>query len=210
MSPIPLMKMLHCVAVYRSCGSSKRDTCTVISPLILCAHSHAPTLAFLFQRYNQARKIAFVPFPFPHAQLTSFFVFVICFVIPVLNLSWGVYIWFAAILNFFTVLCFAGIHEVARELENPFQNTPNDLPLTTYQAQLNEALVTMYSGYHPDAFWTVAAAKDTNNSIAVKAKNNLCTVAESNGEESDKGAENAPPTKAVTSNGNKVITIVQG
>jgi predicted membrane chloride channel (bestrophin family) len=56
-------------------------------------------------------------------------------------------------LNFFTVACFVGLHEVARELEDPFFNIPNDLPLTTFQAQFNEALLTMYAGFHPDSWW---------------------------------------------------------
>ena len=51
----------------------------------------------------------------------------------------------------------SGIHEVARELENPFRNVPNEIPVVTLQAQFNEALVTMYAGYHPDAFWDGAA-----------------------------------------------------
>jgi len=46
-----------------------------------------------------------------------------------------------------------GLHEVARELENPFSNAPNDLPLTTFQAQFNEALVTVYAGFHPDSWY---------------------------------------------------------
>ena len=45
------------------------------------------------------------------------------------------------------------IDEVASALENPFQNIPNELPVVTYQAEFNEALITMYSGFHPDAFW---------------------------------------------------------
>jgi hypothetical protein len=53
-------------------------------------------------------------------------------------------------MNFCTVLCFLGIHQVARELENPFQNVPNDLPLRLFQAQFNEALVSVYAGFHPD------------------------------------------------------------
>ena len=28
-----------------------------------------------------------------------------------------------------------------------------DFPVCTNQAQLNEALITMYSGYHLDAYW---------------------------------------------------------
>jgi predicted membrane chloride channel (bestrophin family) len=121
-----------------------------------------PIISRLFQYtsdgmvgYNQARKIAYIPFPFPHAQLTSWYVFVLMIILPVLNLSWCNYLSWACVLNFLTMLCFAGLHEVARELEAPFQNAPNDLPLTTFQAQFNEALVTMYAGFHPDAFWTV-------------------------------------------------------
>ena len=56
--------------------------------------------------------------------------------------------WVGASLTFFTVLCLAGLHEVARELENPFRNVPNDIPLCTLLAMYNEALVTMCTGYH--------------------------------------------------------------
>jgi predicted membrane chloride channel (bestrophin family) len=58
-------------------------------------------------------------------------------------------------MNSLTVLCFLGLHEVARELENPFINVPNDLPLCTFQAQYNEALGTMFSSYHPDSWFTI-------------------------------------------------------
>jgi Bestrophin, RFP-TM, chloride channel len=105
--------------------------------------------------YNQARKIACVPFPFPTAQIASFFSLAIMFLFPLLYDEYVNRYWFAAVMNFTTVLCFLGLHEVARELESPFINVPNDLPLTTFQAQLNEALVTMYAGYHPDSWWEV-------------------------------------------------------
>lgn len=45
---------------------------------------------------------------------------------------------------------------VALELENPFQNVPNDLPLTTYQAEFNEALISMFAGFNPDSWWEVS------------------------------------------------------
>ena len=106
--------------------------------------------------YNQARKIAYVPFPFPHAQITSFFSLVIIFLFPLLFYTYVIRLSFACVLNSVTVLCFLGLHEVARELEDCFRNVPNDLPLTTFQAQFNEALITMYAGYHPDAWWEVA------------------------------------------------------
>lgn len=103
--------------------------------------------------YNQARKIAYIPFPFPHAQITTLFVLVIVAFIPVLVLDFVQNEYFGFFLNLITVMCFTGLHEVARELENPFQNVPNDIPLNNYQAQFNEGLLVMFFGYHPDAHW---------------------------------------------------------
>ena len=105
--------------------------------------------------YNQARKIAFVPFPFPHGQMTAFFSAIIIFIFPTMFRPFVPDLWLACFLNTLTVMCFLGLHEVARELEDPFQSIPNDLPLTNFQAQINEALVTMYAGYHPDSWWSI-------------------------------------------------------
>eukprot|EP00980_Cylindrotheca_fusiformis_P000959 scaffold260_cov115-Cylindrotheca_fusiformis.AAC.4 len=90
--------------------------------------------------YNQARKIAYIPFPFPHAQITTLFVLVIVVFMPLLMLT-------------FVTNQVVGLHEVARELENPFKNVPNDLPLNNFQAQFNEGLMMMFRGYHPDSCW---------------------------------------------------------
>ena len=105
--------------------------------------------------YNQARKVAYIPFPFPHAQITSLFVLVVVVLMPVLMRSYVTNEAFGFTLNLLTVMCFAGLHEVARELESPFQNVPNDVPLNNFQGQYNESLMTMFSGFHPDAFWHV-------------------------------------------------------
>jgi predicted membrane chloride channel (bestrophin family) len=89
--------------------------------------------------------------------MTAFFTTAILFIFPVLSYNYVNDLSFACIMNFVTVLCFLGIHEVARELEAPMHNIPNDLPLTTFQAQFNEALITIYSGFHPDSWWEVDA-----------------------------------------------------
>jgi hypothetical protein len=103
--------------------------------------------------YNHARKTMYIPFPFPHAQISAFFVFTIMFAVPLLMDEYANNIYLGALLTFLTVTCLAGLHEVARELENPFRNAPNEIPLCTLQAMFNESLVTLYSGYHPDQFW---------------------------------------------------------
>ena len=106
--------------------------------------------------YNHARKIMFTPFPFPHAQLSAFFVLMAMIAIPFLMNQYANEVWLGAALSFLTVTCLAGLHEVARELENPFRNAPNDVPLCTLLAFYNEALVTMFAGFHPDAYWDQA------------------------------------------------------
>lgn len=106
--------------------------------------------------YNQARKVAYVPFPFPHAQLTSLYILVMMCFLPILMLSYIEVVVVAAILNTLSVTVFVGLHEVAKELEEPFRNAPNDLPLNNFQAQFNEALIAMYAGYHPESWWSVA------------------------------------------------------
>jgi predicted membrane chloride channel (bestrophin family) len=119
--------------------------------IVNCHRTH--TNAACFCRYNQARKIAYIPFPFPHAQITTLFVLVIVAFMPLLMLSFLTNQVLGFVLNLVTVMCFTGLHEVARELENPFQNVPNDLPLNNFQAQFNESLMVMFYGYHPDSYW---------------------------------------------------------
>lgn len=103
--------------------------------------------------YNHARKIMSIPFPFPHAQLSALFLMVLMPAIAFLMDNYAQHLWVGSLLTFATVTALVGIHEVARELENPFRNMPNELPLVFFMAQYNEALLTMYAGYHPDHFW---------------------------------------------------------
>ena len=44
---------------------------------------------------------------------------------------------------------------MARVLEDPFRNEPNDIPLNNFQAQFNEALLCMFAGYHPESWWEI-------------------------------------------------------
>ncbi|KAL7554404.1 hypothetical protein ACHAWF_017871 [Thalassiosira exigua] len=103
--------------------------------------------------YHQARKIMYIPFPFPHAQVTTFFAIAMVLAVPFVLDSYTNDPWAGGVITFMAVTCLVGLHEVARELENPFRNVPNEIPLCTLQAMYNEALLTMFSGYNPDSFW---------------------------------------------------------
>ena len=95
----------------------------------------------------------FIPFPFPHAQLSAIFVLVMSIIVPFMMAQFANEPWLGSILTFLLVTCLSGLHEVGRELENPYRNTPNEVPLCTLLAMYNEALIAMCSGYHPDGYW---------------------------------------------------------
>ena len=97
------------------------------------------------------------PFPFPHSQLSAFYVLIAVPAIAFLMDQYCEDTWLGCILTFLTVTALSGVHEVARELENPFRNVPNEIPLATLMAEANEAILTMYAGYNPDFFWADAA-----------------------------------------------------
>jgi len=80
---------------------------------------------------------------------------------PVLMLSYLSNEVFGFVLNLLTVMSFTGLHEVARELESPFSNAPNDVPLNNFQAQFNEALLQMFRGFHPEAYWEVVVKEES-------------------------------------------------
>lgn len=101
--------------------------------------------------YHQCNKIAFVPFPFPHEQMTSLFTFIVVVCYPVLSVAFVNDLPLACLLNFATILCFQGIYEVARELTNPYHTVPNDLPLNRFHVEFNESLRSLLMGYHPDS-----------------------------------------------------------
>jgi hypothetical protein len=134
--------------------------------------------------YNQSRKIAYVPFPFPHAQMTVFFSLTILFIFPLLYHSFVNNVLFACVMNFTTVLCLIGTHEVARELENPYFTVPNDLPLNNFQVQFNEALIAgMLAGFHPDS-WRIEEDERAKADI-------LAEIEEEEKQEEEKEAERA-------------------
>jgi len=110
--------------------------------------------------YNAARKMSYIPYPFPLAQMATIFVILSAFIMPTLMLS-KTEIWYGFILNYLTVLLFAGLNEISKvsweggeveclcvlcfnigthilsilvqshqELEYPFRAMPNDLPVS--------------------------------------------------------------------------------
>ncbi len=87
--------------------------------------------------------------------MSSFFVNFMWILVPLLMDQYIQTFSLGVVLSFFSVMCLQSIDEVGKELENPFRNIPNELPVVTYQAEYNESLLVINSGFHPDAYWKV-------------------------------------------------------
>jgi predicted membrane chloride channel (bestrophin family) len=120
------------------------------APIISNIHA---SLSEGMAHYNHCRKIVFMPFPFPHAQISAAFIITVMIIIPLLLEEYMRSTIVGGIITFLSVTCLAGLHEVARDLENPFENIPNEIPLTVLQAMFNDSLITVFAGFHPDHYW---------------------------------------------------------
>jgi hypothetical protein len=95
--------------------------------------------------FNQAFKITFVPFPFPFAQILGILLCLFVFICPLMvaQMTRGRII--PPVLSFAAILGYWGLNQIAVELENPFGDDPNDLPLPethdTFVNSLEEAFL---------------------------------------------------------------------
>jgi len=90
--------------------------------------------------FNNANKIHNTPFPFPYAQLITLALMILTLTCGfVMNVFVSSAFW-AALFSFLAVAGYYAINEVAIELEDPFGDDANDLPMTDYQRLFNHRL----------------------------------------------------------------------
>ncbi|EER01022.1 hypothetical protein Pmar_PMAR025120 [Perkinsus marinus ATCC 50983] len=92
--------------------------------------------------YNQALKVSQVPFPFPFAQMVSLLLLIFLFMCPIMVVKMTEGTVLSPILSFFCLLGYWGLNEIAVELENPFGDDDNDLPLETIHTEFVDSLQT--------------------------------------------------------------------
>ena len=90
--------------------------------------------------FHQSEKIARVPFPFPYAQLLAIMKVYFILTVPIAVVAFTDEPGFAIFMSFFTSFIFVSLNEVAIELEDPFGNDANDLPLQSMLKSFNRAL----------------------------------------------------------------------
>lgn len=79
--------------------------------------------------FNQAHKVAMVPFPFPFAQMVSLLLCMIYFIIPIYADLFTQNVVFTPIVSFILPVVFAALNKIAIELEEPFGLDYNDVDL---------------------------------------------------------------------------------
>eukprot|EP00930_Biecheleria_cincta_P000031 TRINITY_DN10006_c0_g1_i1.p1 TRINITY_DN10006_c0_g1~~TRINITY_DN10006_c0_g1_i1.p1 ORF type:complete len:576 (-),score=113.74 TRINITY_DN10006_c0_g1_i1:124-1851(-) len=107
-----------------------------------------PILSRVFQTLSRGQvnlmncsKIKTTYFPFPYAQLIAFMIQVLFFMTPVVmsgvleHYHWGF------ICTFMPMFCISGMNCAAAELEMPFGDDSNDLPLQKMQDEMNSSML---------------------------------------------------------------------
>ncbi|CAI6004690.1 unnamed protein product [Closterium sp. NIES-65] len=95
--------------------------------------------------YENALKIVNTPFPFPFAQCVALLLHINALIIPLLMADWLADPYLASAITLLSVFSFYLLNEVAREIEEPFQFDPDDLPMVYLHHKFNERLVTAFS-----------------------------------------------------------------
>eukprot|EP00201_Polytomella_parva_P009359 CAMPEP_0175070550 /NCGR_PEP_ID=MMETSP0052_2-20121109/18774_1 /TAXON_ID=51329 ORGANISM="Polytomella parva, Strain SAG 63-3" /NCGR_SAMPLE_ID=MMETSP0052_2 /ASSEMBLY_ACC=CAM_ASM_000194 /LENGTH=343 /DNA_ID=CAMNT_0016337671 /DNA_START=382 /DNA_END=1410 /DNA_ORIENTATION=- len=91
--------------------------------------------------FGQANKLANTQFPFPWAQVVmSFLIMMVC-TLPFVVVTFLSEAWMGIMMSFITVMTYWSLNEVASEMEDPFGYDPNDLPLSRFQFDLNQNIL---------------------------------------------------------------------
>mmetsp|Transcript_3613 Transcript_3613/g.7917 ORF Transcript_3613/g.7917 Transcript_3613/m.7917 type:complete len:575 (+) Transcript_3613:162-1886(+) len=99
------------------------------------------TLSRGFVNLLSAKKIADTRFPFPYAQMISMMLFLNVFMTPFLIVSLTTSRLWAPVFSFIPIFGFASLNFIGVELENPFGDDANDLPLEHFQTEMNKCLL---------------------------------------------------------------------
>eukprot|EP00930_Biecheleria_cincta_P002217 TRINITY_DN103240_c0_g1_i1.p1 TRINITY_DN103240_c0_g1~~TRINITY_DN103240_c0_g1_i1.p1 ORF type:complete len:547 (-),score=96.76 TRINITY_DN103240_c0_g1_i1:185-1825(-) len=139
------------------------DRCQIIvqwlQRLIMAAYqagtikADAPILSRVFQELsrgmvnlNNVRKIKDIPFPYPYQQMVILMLFVHYAVTPIIAALFVASAWWAAAICFFVTGGFWSVIYIAAEIDQPFGDDPNDLPLIAMQQAFNMSLKALLDG----------------------------------------------------------------
>lgn len=107
-----------------------------------------PILSRVFQELSRgivnvinAQKVTDILFPFPYAQMVTLMLLGTTFATPLINCLLVTSRYWAASTTFISVFSFWSINYIAAEIELPFGDDPNDLPIRDLQSEMNKNLL---------------------------------------------------------------------
>eukprot|EP00397_Hematodinium_sp_SG-2012_P042161 GEMP01046576.1.p1 GENE.GEMP01046576.1~~GEMP01046576.1.p1 ORF type:complete len:410 (+),score=48.02 GEMP01046576.1:119-1348(+) len=96
----------------------------------------APILTRTFQElssgllgFNQAAKVTMVPFPFPFTQLITLNLVIFLILCPITMAYYTGHVIMAPMITLLITMGYWGLNDICNELENPYGEDANDLPL---------------------------------------------------------------------------------
>mmetsp|Transcript_13411 Transcript_13411/g.31509 ORF Transcript_13411/g.31509 Transcript_13411/m.31509 type:complete len:651 (+) Transcript_13411:91-2043(+) len=108
----------------------------------------APILTRVFQElgaglveYHKAQQVVIWPFPFPYTQMNLVLVYVYMIMTPLVISAWGFAPLTCAVATLVSCVCMIGLDLIASELENPFGDDDNDLPILDIHKQFMRVLL---------------------------------------------------------------------
>jgi len=129
----------------------------------------APILSRVFQElgdsrleFNQILQIVNIPIPFPYAQAAAMLLGVYSIMVPLVVKGWSSHPLSAAVIAFFCTFSMWSIELIATEIEHPFGEYVNDLPVREFQQDLNASLLSLLN---PIAREVPALAEKANRNI---------------------------------------------
>mmetsp|Transcript_6497 Transcript_6497/g.12057 ORF Transcript_6497/g.12057 Transcript_6497/m.12057 type:complete len:633 (+) Transcript_6497:83-1981(+) len=120
------------------CDASDSLTIKVAPPILSRVYNQ---LGNGIVNLNNARKITEFPIPFPLAQMITFMLLFHWLITAFVCAASVERSFWAGILSFIVTFSFWSIHYIAVELEQPFGDDANDLPLHDMQVDMNDSLV---------------------------------------------------------------------
>jgi len=92
---------------------------------------------------NNVRKISEIPFPFPYAQTLTVMLLVHWLVTPMMAAAAIDSSWWAGIMCFLSVASFWSLYYIALEIDQPFGEDKNDLPIREMQKDFNRSILVL-------------------------------------------------------------------
>ena len=110
--------------------------------------------------FSQAYKVTSTPFPFPFAQILALLLSVFCVVCPIIVVQMTSGYILPPVLSFSAILSYWGLNQIAVELENPFGDDDNDLPLVDMHRFFVDAVEEAYIAQPRQNIWSAPSEEE--------------------------------------------------